>query len=162
MKQRIEELEPKEVLALAISIEQANQKALRNFSEMFTGYDEEVSRNFEEMAVEEGRHEEMLQQMFRKKYGGPVPQIDSFEIEGVVEAVDLADSEFLIFDSFKAQQVYQACWDAESRARNFYLKAMKSVKDVEMAKLFHTLAEMEEDHATWLENKLRHHKGKKP
>ena len=154
MTRKIEELEPKEVLALAISIEQANQKALRNFSEMFDGYDAEVSRNFEEMALEEARHEEMLQQMFKKKYKGPVPAMDSFAIEGVVEAVDLDDSEFLIFDSFKAQQVYQACWGAERRARDFYLKAMKSVKDVEMANLFHDLAEMEEEHSDWLEKKL--------
>ena len=161
MTRRIEELEPKEVLALAISIEQANQKALRNFSEMFEGYDKEVSRNFEEMALEEGRHEEMLQQMFKKKYRGPAPQIDSFDIEGVVEAVDLEDSEFLIFDSFKAQQVYQASWVAEKRAREFYLKAMKSVKDVELAHLFNSLADMEEEHADWLEKKLVR-KGKRP
>ncbi|GEM_PF-3421095 len=161
MTRRIEELEPKEILALAISIEQANQKALRNFSEMFDGYNQEVSRNFGEMAEEEGRHEELLQQMYKKKYKGPAPNIDSFDIEGVVEAVDLDDSEFLIFDSFKAQQVYQASWEAERRAREFYLKAVKNVKDAEMANLFNTLADMEGDHADWLEKKLGH-KGKKP
>lgn len=161
MTRKIEELAPKEVLALAISIEQANQKALRNFSEMFEGYDTEVSRNFEEMAVEEASHEEMLQQMFKKKYKGTAPKVDSFDIEGVVEAVDLDDSEFLIFDSFKAQQVYQTCWEAERRAKEFYLKAMKSVKDVELVKLFNRLAEMEEEHAGWLEKKLVR-KGKKP
>jgi rubrerythrin len=155
MIRKLQDLSPKEMLALAISIEQSNQKALRNFSGMFDGYDSEVSRNFEEMAVEEGRHEDILQQKFEKKFKGPVPEITNFDVEEVVEAVDMDDSEHLIFDSLKARQVYQLAYEAEKRAKSFYEKAVKTVKDQELASLFKELAAMEGDHAAWLEKKIK-------
>ncbi len=154
MTRKIQDLSPKEVLALAISIEQSNRKTLHNFSVMFEGYDKEVSKNFEEMSVEESRHEVLLQQLFNKKFGGRIPEISPFELEETVEAIDMDDSEHLIFDSLKAKQVYQLAWEAEKRASNFYEKAMKTVKDIELVKLFNTLADMEKDHASWLDKKL--------
>ncbi|HEY5037986.1 MAG TPA: ferritin family protein [bacterium] len=155
MTRKLEELTPKEVLALAISIEQSNGKALHNFAEMFDGYDQEVSKNFEEMSVEEGHHEQLLLQKFKKLFKGPIPEITNFDVEEVVEAIDLDDSEHLIFDSLKAKQVYQLAYEAEKRARSFYEKAMKTVKNKELASLFKELAEMEGDHATWLEIKIK-------
>ena len=155
MTRKLEDLSPKEMLALAISIEQSNQKALHNFSEMFNGYDDEVSKNFAEMSVEEGRHEQILLAKFKKMFKGPVPEISNFDVEEVVEAIDFDDSEHLIFDSLKAKQVYQLAYEAEKRAKAFYEKAMKSVKNKEMAVLFKELAAMEGDHAKWLENKIK-------
>jgi erythrin-vacuolar iron transport family protein len=155
MTRKLEDLSPKEMLALAISIEQSNQKTLHNFSEMFDGYDEEVSKNFEEMSVEEGHHEQLLLKKFKDMFKGPIPEITNFDVEEVVEAVDFDDSEHLIFDSLKAKQVYQLAYEAEKRARTFYEKAMKSVKNKEMASLFKELAAMEGDHAKWLENKIK-------
>ena len=155
MTRKLEELSPKEMLALAISIEQSNQKALHNFSDMFNGYDDEVSKNFEEMSVEEGRHEQILLEKFKNMFKGPVPEISNFDVEEVVEAIDFDDSEHLIFDSLKAKQVYQLAYEAEKRAKAFYEKVMKTVKNKELAVLFKELAAMEGDHAKWLENKIK-------
>ncbi len=155
MKRKLQDLSPKEVLALAISIERSNQKALHNFSEMFDGYDDEVSRNFEEMSQEESSHEELLQSKFQKLFKGPVPEVDNFDVEEVVEAFDMDDSEHLIFDSLKAKQVYQLAYEAEKRAKSFYEKAMKTVNDKELASLFKDLAALEGDHASWLEKKIK-------
>jgi erythrin-vacuolar iron transport family protein len=155
MKRKLQDLSPKEMLALAISIEQSNQKALHNFAEMFEGYDDEVSRNFEEMSVEETRHEEILQQKFRKMFKGPVPEITNFDIDEVIEAIDLEDSEVLIFDSLTAKQVYRLAYEAEKKARSFYERAVKTVQSKELAALFMELAAMEGDHAAWLEDKIK-------
>lgn len=161
MTRKLEELSPKEILAVAISVEQNNQKTLRNFSEMFEGYDEEVSKNFEEMAKEEASHEEFLNQKFKKMFKGPVPAMTPHDVEEVIEAIDLDDSEFLIFDSLKARQVYQLAWETEKKAREFYEKASKTVKDHVLKNLFKELAEMEKEHAGWLDQKLGRAKGKK-
>lgn len=155
MTKKIQDLSPKEVLALAISIEQSNGKALHNFAEMFEGYDKKVSKLFEEMSVEENNHEKLLQQMFQQKFKGPVPTVDRFDIEEVVEAYDFDDSEHLIFDSLKAKQVYQLAYEAENRAKSFYEKAAKTVKDKELADLFKKLVSFESDHAAWLEDKRK-------
>jgi rubrerythrin len=152
---QIKDFLPAEVLALAISIEQSNHKALHNFSQMFEGYDDAVSKNFEEMAREEAEHEKLLREKFKQLFKGPVPEIDKFDVEEVVEAFDLDDSEHLIFDSLKAKKVYQLVWDSEKRAKSFYEKASQSVKDKDLASLFKELAAMEGEHAQWLENKLK-------
>jgi rubrerythrin len=88
-------------------------------------------------------------------YKGPVPELTNFDVEEVVEAFDMDDSEHLIFDSLKAKQVYQLAYEAEKRAKSFYEKAMKTVKDKEIAALFKELAALEGDHAAWLEDKIK-------
>jgi rubrerythrin len=162
MTKKIQDLTPKEVLALAISIEQSNSKALGNFSHMFEGYDDEVSRQFGEMAHEEDKHEFLLTQRFKKMFEGPVPVVSNFDVEEVVEAFDLDDSEHLIFDSLKVKKVYQLVLESEERAKSFYQKASKAMKDHVLKNLFQALAEMEGDHAEWLEIKLGLKKGNKP
>lgn len=154
MTRKISELSSKEVLALAIHIEVANKNRLRNFAHAFTGYDDDVEQKFNELAEEEGMHESWLQQKFKKMFKGPVPKVGEFDVEEVVEAVEWDDSEHLIFDSLKAENVYRLALDAENGARNFYQVAVKTVKDKSLIKLFKELAGMEDDHVGWLKKKL--------
>ncbi len=154
MKRKLQDLTPREMLALAVSIEQSNQMALHNFSGMFQGYDEMVSLNFEEMSLEENRHGQLLLQKYNKLFKEPLPEINAFDVEEVVEALDFDDSEHLIFDSLKAKKVYQLVYEAEKRAKNFYDNAARVVKNQELVTLFKELADIEGSHAAWLENKI--------
>ena len=147
MKHSIQDLTPKEVLALAITIEQANQKSLHYFSEMFDGTDDQVSRNFEEMSVEESYHEEILRRKFRKIFKGPIPEISQFDVEETAEIISPEESNSITFDKLKANQVYPLAYEMEKRAKAFYEGAMQSVKDEELSNLFKELATMEGDHA---------------
>ena len=155
MTRKIQDLSPKEVLALAVAIERSNAKALHNFAQMFEGYDKKVSELFEEMSVEELSHEKILLQLFQDRFKEPVPVLDRFDVEDVVEAYDLDDSEHLIFDSLKAKQVYQLAYEAENRAKTFYQRAMLSVQDKDLAETFRKLASLETEHAAWLEEKRK-------
>ncbi|HJT24874.1 MAG TPA: ferritin family protein [bacterium] len=161
MTRKINELSPKEILALAIHIEQANKNRLRNFAHAFSGYDQEVEGKFNELAEEEGFHEAWLQQKFEKMFKGPVPKVTEFDVEEVVEAVEWDDSEHQIFDSLKAENVYRLALDAENGARNFYQVAIKTVKEKSLVKLFKELAGMENDHVEWLKKRIGV-TGKKP
>lgn len=161
MTRKISELSPKEVLALAIHIEQANKKRLLNFANAFTGYDDQVEKKFNELAEEEGLHEAWLQQKFKKMFKGSVPKVTEFDVEEVVEAVEWDDSEHQIFDSLKAENVFRLALDAENAARNFYQVAIRTVKDKSLTKLFKELAGMENDHVEWLKKHIGI-AGKKP
>ncbi len=155
MKRKLQELSAKEVLGLAISIENSNQKALLNYSGMFHGYDDQVSKNFAELASEENLHRELLLKQYKKSYKGAPPKMDPFDVEEVVEALDFDDSEHLIFDSLKAKKVFQLAHEAETRAVNFYKRAQKAVKNKDLVALFKKLAAMEGEHASWLEDKIK-------
>ena len=104
---------------------------------------------------EELSHEKILLQLFQDRFKEPVPVLDRFDVEDVVEAYDLDDSEHLIFDSLKAKQVYQLAYEAENRAKTFYQRAMLSVQDKDLAETFRKLASLETEHAAWLEEKRK-------
>jgi len=155
MSRTLESLSPKEVLALAIHVEQANARRFRAFAEVFQGYDAEVAKRFEELAAEEDHHEQLLDAQFQKSFGGALPPLEQVDISGIVEAVDLDDGEHLIFDTLKPRRVYELALRAEREAQEFYRKATAKAGDAMLAALYRELAEMETGHASFLEDKLR-------
>jgi rubrerythrin len=156
MTRKIKDLSPKEVLALAIHVEQANGRRLRNFAHAFDGYDQVVADKFNELAAEEDLHEKWLQEKYKKMFKDPLPDVREFDVEEVVEAVEWDDSEHMIFDSLKAENVFQLALNAETGARGFYLQAAQVVaKDKELAKLFQELSGMEDEHVGWLKKHIQ-------
>jgi rubrerythrin len=155
MSRTLETLSPKEVLALAIHVEQANATRFRTFADVFQGYDAEVANRFLELAAEEDHHEALLAAQFQKSFGGSLPPLEQVDISDVVEAVDLDDGEPLIFDTLKPRHVYELALKAELGAQDFYRKAIAKAGDPALAALYRELAEMETGHASFLEEKLR-------
>ena len=156
MTRKIQELSPKEALALAIHVEQANGRRLKNFAHAFDGYDQTVADKFIELAAEEELHEKWLQEKFKKLFEGPLPDVREFDVEEVIEAVEWDDSEHQIFDSLKADDVFKLALEAEDSAKAFYQKAAQVVsKEKELAKLFGELSAMEDDHAGWLKKRIQ-------
>ena len=154
MTRKIKDLTPQEVLALAIRIEQANALRLRNFAFAFQNYDKEVSERFEELAAEEDSHEKWLRTRFAKMFKGPLPPAEDLDVEGMAEVTEWDDSEYLVFDSLRADHVYHLAMKAEKKAESFYQRAKRSTKDKGLAKLFEELAEMEAGHTGWLAEKI--------
>ena len=148
------ELTPMEVLALAIQIEEANVRRFTAFAVTFRGYDNEVMARFVELSTEEEKHAEQLLAIFKKRFGDQIPVIDEWDVDLVIESMDLDDSEHLIFDSLKPRQVYELALKCEMGAKKFYLQAAATTKDEELKKVFHDLSEAEGDHADWLCKRL--------
>jgi rubrerythrin len=155
MSRTFESLSPLEVLALAVNVEQANARRFRAFADVFQGYDAAVAARFQELAVEEDEHESLLTAQFRKRFGEVIPVVDEVEVEGVIESVDVDDAEHLIFSSLEPTRVYELALRAERGAQEFYKRAMARTTDEALSTLYRELAEMEDDHAGWLEEKLR-------
>ncbi len=155
MSRRIENLSAKEVLALAIHVERANTRRFRAFADVFAQYDEAAAARFEELAQEEAHHESLLKERYGSRFDGPIPIIDEMEVEGVVESVDMEDPECLIFASLEPDRVYELALKAEVGAQEFYRKAADATSDDELALLYRELEGMEDEHRTWLEERIR-------
>ncbi len=155
MTRKISELSPKEVLALAVRIEQANGKLMRNFAGAFLSYDKNAAEKFLELAEEEDLHEAWLTEKFKRRFKGLIPPINEFDVEGVKEVIEWDEPKSLIVDGVEADKVYQLALEAENRARLFYQEAGTVAADKSLMLLFRQLAKMENDHAGWLEEKIQ-------
>ena len=155
MSRKISELSPKEVLALAIQIEQANGECLRKFAKAFDGYDPKVAEKFRELAEEEDLHEVWLTEKFKSRFKGPIPPIEALDVEDMGAAVEWESPPNNVVDILKADEIYQQALAAEYRARKFYEEAGSVASDKSLVLLFRQLAKMENDHAGWLEKKIQ-------
>jgi len=150
-----ESLSPQEVLALAVRIERANAARFRAFADSFRGYDDAVTKRFEELCREEEEHETLLLAGFRERFGEELPEIEETDVAGVIEAVDLSDAEHQLFDSLRPAGVYELALRAEEEARDFYRRAEASATDEDLKALYGDLAEAESDHVWWAAEKLQ-------
>ena len=150
-----EELSPPQVMALAIDIERSNARRFRAFAEAFGGYDEQVTKRLIELAEEEDAHELTLVQLFQQQFGDSIPSIEEDDVDVVIEAFDLVDSEQQIFDSMKLSLVYELALRAENLARNFYLRAAAACEESKLVEVYKQLAAMEDEHVGWFEEKIK-------
>jgi rubrerythrin len=155
MARAFKDLSPKEVLALAVGVERANTERFRAFAGMFRGYDEAVAERFEELAREEEEHERLLLEQFQRRFGQEMPAIDETDVRGVIESPDMDDGEHLIFGSLNPVMVYQLALQAEVGAQEFYRRAADGATDPALSSLYKELADMEDDHRSWLEERLK-------
>jgi erythrin-vacuolar iron transport family protein len=155
MNRKIHDLSTKEVLALAIHVEQENGDRLRNFAKAFDGHDPEVASKFRELAEEEDCHKEWLTQKFKRRFKGPVPSIQGVNVEGLEEIMAWNAADFEDLNRNQADQIYQAALEMEYRARKFYQAAESIAVDKSLILLFRQLAGMEDDHVGWLEQRIQ-------
>lgn len=153
MNRRIQDLNPKEILALAIALEQANGRCFQQFAVAFAGHDDQAASKWWELAEEESTHEEWLTGKFQRRFEGPVPSISQLGMEGFLKDLGF-DPELPARQNFKADQVYRIALDAENRAARFYQEAESSAGDPSVALLFRQLAVMEKEHSDWLVQKM--------
>lgn len=155
MSRALESLSPREVLAVAVQVEVANAERFRTFANLFRGYDDRVSQRFRELAAEEDGHRRILEDRYRSLFEDEIPVIEEVEVQGVIESVDLDDAEHMIFDTLAPDQVYELALRAELGAQEFYRRAAGATADDRTRDLFRELAEMEDSHASWLQDRIR-------
>ena len=154
VKRSFSEFTVKEIIALAISIERSNIRRLKAFESVFKGYDDNVARGLALLAKEEEKHEAILLSEFKKRFDEPLPPVDEKDIGGIIESFDIDDAEHLIFDSLKARHVLELAYNTEIAARQFYEDVAEETKNQELESVYSKLALMENDHATWIKQRL--------
>ncbi len=147
MLRLIEDLQPKEVLALAIAVEEANASRFEALANFYAGCDESLRVLFAQLHDEEVQHAQMLLSEWERRLGSsPRPNVREEDVEGVIEAFDLEDDGSFLND-LKREDALRHVENAEHAAKQFYEEAASRCTDPALHALFLDLAIMEADHA---------------
>lgn len=153
MTRRFEELNAREVLALAIAVEEANTSRFNTLAGMYDGYDEDLYNLFLKLRDEEVHHRRILEEEWSRRFGEEQkPEIREEDVRQVIEAVDLEDGEHAIFDDLSREKALRLVEISEDAAQKFYRTAAARCSDPGLKALYVDLAAMEESHIESLGN----------
>ena len=141
-----ESLSEKEVLALAISLEEEDARVYDDFADGLRDRFPEQAAKFEEMRREEDGHRHRLLELFRSRFGDHVPLIRRQDVQGFVQRRPVWLSRPL---GLKAVQ--RAAETMEVETKRFYEVAARRTTDAGIRQLLGDLAEEERGHATTAE-----------
>jgi Uncharacterized conserved protein len=135
------ELSEKEILALAISLEEEHGRIYDEYAHALADNFPSSAKVFKEMAEEEDEHRRWLIDLFRQKFGDHIPLIRSQDVKGFVRHKPLWLVRPLGIDKVRAQVE-----EIEYETRRFYERALKRTTDASIRKLLGDLAAAERNH----------------
>jgi erythrin-vacuolar iron transport family protein len=149
---RFSDLSEQEVLALAISNEDEDNRIYRSFADALRGSYPDTAAMYDKMAAEEIGHRDMLLDLHRKKFGEFLPLIRRQDVKGFVARRPIWLNRPLGLDAVRryAEQM-------EYETARFYRRAAESAHDNATRNLLTQLASAEDKHeqlAQELGNKL--------
>ncbi len=150
--QRFSDLTEQQILALAISNEEEDNRIYHSFADSLRAQYPASAKVFEGMAAEEADHRAMLYDLYRKKFGDFLPLIRRQDVKGFLRHKPLWLSRSLGLDEVRK---YAASMEYE--AERFYRKAAETTRDASIRELLVRLAEIEsthEDRANELDEKI--------
>jgi rubrerythrin len=152
MAKTFKDLSEREVLALAIALEEEDGRIYGDFVDGLRESYPASAKLFEEMQAEESTHRANLLDLYRAKFGEHIPHIRRQDVKGFVERRPVWLSRPLGLHEVRKQAEIM-----ELETRRFYDRASQQVTDVSIRKLLGDLAIAERKHsaiAESLEEKL--------
>lgn len=140
---RFSELDEREILALAISLEEEHG---RIYSEYALGLAESYpasAKVFTDMAEEENEHRRWLIELFQKKFGNHIPLVRRQDVAGFVKHDPIWMVKPLGLEKVRAQAEA-----IERETRQFYRSALERTSDASIRKLLGDLAAIEDKHVS--------------
>lgn len=135
------ELSEKEILALAISLEEEHGRIYGEYAHVLADNFPASAKVFRDMADEEDQHRRWLIDLFRKKFGEHIPLIRSQDVKGFVSHQPIWLVRPLGLDKVRAQAEA-----IEYETRRFYERALERTSDASVRRLLGDLAAAERDH----------------
>jgi rubrerythrin len=152
MARKFKDLSEREILALAIALEEEDGRIYGDFVDGLRETYPGTARMFEEMEVEESNHRRALIETFRQRFGEHIPLIRPQDMKGFVERRPVWLIRPLRIDVVRKQAEIM-----ELETRRFYEQAMGRVTDASTRKLLGDLAEAERKHSALAESlELKH------
>lgn len=142
MAKAFKELTEREILALAISLEEEHERIYADFAEGFREHYPATARWFEEMRGEESGHRRSLIELYRERFGEHIPLIRRQDVKGFVPPRPVWLSHPLRVDAARTQAE-----GMELETRRFYERAASRVTDAKVRQLLADLALEERKHA---------------
>jgi rubrerythrin len=141
MARKFRDLTEREILALAIALEEEDSRVYADFADGLRETYPATAKLFEDMREEEFDHRAQLIETFRSRFGEHIPLVRREDVKGFVQRRPLWLSRPLkISDARKQAEIM------ELETRQFYQKAIPQVTDAGIRKLLGDLEEAERKH----------------
>ena len=141
MAKQFKELSEREILALAISLEEEDGRIYADFAEGLRDAYPATARMFEAMRAEESEHRTSLIKTHRRRFGEHIPLIRRQDVKGFVNRRPVWLIRPLGINAVRKQAEIM-----ELETRRFYERAAAKVTDASTRKLLIDLAEVERKH----------------
>ena len=140
---KFEELTEREVLALAIALEEEDERVYADFAEGLRQDYPATASMFQGMREEESRHRRQLLELYQKKFGDHIPLIRRQDVRGFVQRPAL-----WLVRPLRIEAVRKEASTMEVETRRFYEKAAARTRDASIRQLLDDLANEEREHET--------------
>src|ERR1700728_2796617 len=138
---KFEELTEREVLALAIALEEEDERVYSDFAEGLRQDYPATASMFDGMREEESGHRRRLLELFQKKFGEHIPLIRRQDVRGFVDRPAL-----WLVRPLRIEAVRKEASTMEVETRRFYEKAAARTQDASIRRLLDDLAFEEREH----------------
>jgi rubrerythrin len=136
-----ESLSEREALALAISLEEEDERIYGDYAEGLRNDFPASAAMFAGMREEESEHRRKLIELYRQKFGEHIPLIRKHDVKGFVQRHPIWLQQPLDLDAVRAQAA-----SMEIETRLFYEKVASRTQDASIRQLLNDLAQDERDH----------------
>ena len=141
MTKRFKDLSDREILALAIFLEEEDGRIYADFADGLRETYPSTGKMFEEMQREESGHRASLIDHYRQRFGDHIPLIRRHDVRGF-----LTRRPIWLVRPLGIHAVRKQAEIMELETRQFYDRAMQQVSDASTRKLLGDLAEVERRH----------------
>jgi erythrin-vacuolar iron transport family protein len=141
MTRNFKDLSEREIVALAISLEEEDGRIYGDFIDGLRNTYPASAKMFEEMQKEEAEHRDSLIETFRSRFGEHIPLIRREDVKGFVQRRPVWLVRPLGIDVVRKQAEIM-----ELETRRFYERAAQQVSDAAVRKLLGDLADAERKH----------------
>ncbi len=146
MAKSFKDLTEREILALAIQLEEEDSRIYGDFADGLRETYPATARVFLGMQAEESRHRQVLIDMHRQRFGDHIPLIRRQDVKGFLDRRPVWLVRPLGIEAVRRQVEI-----LELETRRFYEKALSKVSDAATRKLLGDLAEIERKHSEFAE-----------
>jgi rubrerythrin len=141
MAKKFKDLSEREILALAIFLEEEDCRVYADFADGLRETHPDAAKIFDRMREEESHHRASLFETYRNRFGDHIPLVRRQDVKGFIQRGPIWLSRPLdIADVRKQVEVM------ELETRRFYERAIQHVSDAGVRKLLGDLAEAERRH----------------
>ncbi len=138
---KFHDLTEREVLALAISVEEEDERVYADFAEGLRQDYPASAQMFEGMREEESGHRRRLIELYRQKFGEHIPLIRRQDVRGFV-----ARPALWLMRPLRIDAVRKEASTMEVETRRFYEKAARRTQDASMRQLLDDLINEPREH----------------
>jgi len=145
-KKSFRELTEREILALAIQLEEEDSRVYGDFAEGLRETYPATAKSFDEMEAEESRHRQRLIEIYRQRFGEHIPLIRRNDVKGFLERRPVWLVRPLGINAVRKQVEVM-----EAETLRFYQRALEQTSDASTRELLGDLAEVERQHSRFAE-----------